>query len=117
MADHNGAALEEARRRKERTFPELSGMVVGFAWWSLLQRLEAGGALRPPISWSGWRRPRLLLPLVCCRAGSNKLTSGGGAPCLLARQSARSLLRCWTSVPGLGDIPSVHEVVREARFF
>ena len=83
-----------------RNAPTLNcpGMGAGLAWWYWPLRLEAGGALRPPTSWSVWRRPRLLLPLLCCRAGSNKLTSGGGAPCLLVLRSARSLLRCWTAV-------------------
>ena len=51
-ADHSGAALEEARRRMERTYPELSGDGGKLAWWFWLQRLEAGGASRPPTSWS-----------------------------------------------------------------
>ena len=43
------------------------GWGVGFAWWSLLQRLEAGGALRRPNS--VWQRPKLLLSFFVLHGG------------------------------------------------
>ena len=97
-ADHDGAALEEARRRKERTYPELSGDGEGLAWSFLPQRLEAGGASRLHSSWSAWRKLKLMQLLTCCEAGSSRPTSGGGVLSWHVRQFVRSLLPCWTAV-------------------
>ena len=88
-----------------RSAPTLNcpGMGAGLAWWSLLQRLEAGGALRPPTSWSAWRRPKLLPPLMCCRAVQQAYIRRWSAllACSAVRAFTASLL---------------HEVVCEARF-
>ena len=55
-ADHDGAALEDARRRKERTYPELSGDGGRARLVVLAAEVEAGGASRLHSSWSAWRR-------------------------------------------------------------
>ena len=118
-ADHDGAALEVARRRKERTYPELSGdggrarLVVLAAEvggrWSIetahflasLAKAKAETApdvLRGRVQQDYVRRWSALLACSAIRAFSASL-----------------LDRC--PVPAPGVIPSVDEVVREARFF
>ena len=117
-ADHDGAALEEARRRKERTYPELSGdggrarlVVLGAkvgGRWSVetaqflvsLAKAKADAApdvLRGRIQQAYIRRWSALLACSAVRAFSASL---------LDRRP----------VPAPGEIPSVNEVVREARF-
>ena len=74
------------------------GMEEGLAWWSWLRRLEAGGASRLPTSGSAWRKRRHWIPPMCCRAGSSRPSSGGGALFWPVQRCARSLLPCWTAV-------------------
>ena len=95
-ADHSGAALDDACRRKDRTYPELSGdggrarlvvlaAEVGGRWSvetaNFLVSLAKAKALDSPY----------------CRAGFSRPSSGGGVLFWLAQHSAPSLLRCWTA--------------------
>ena len=43
----DGAALSAARRRKERTYPELIGRPGHARWWCSVSRSVAVGQLRP----------------------------------------------------------------------
>ena len=61
-ADHDGAALEVARRRKERTYPEPAG--EGGQARLVVLAAEVGGRSQP------WPRCVLSLLLSFCRAGS-----------------------------------------------
>ena len=117
-ADNNGAALDDARRRKERTYPELSGdggrarLVVltdevGGRWSvetaNFLVNLAKAKALDSPFVLQGrvqqafYKKWSALLACSAVRAFSASL---------LDRRP----------MPGLGVIPSVHDVVRDARF-
>ena len=118
-ADHNGAALDEARRRKERTYPELSG--DGGRARLVVLVAEVGGR------WST-ETANFLVSLAKAKAlASPFVLQGRVQQAYIRRWSALlacSAVRAFTAslldrrpVPGLGDIPSVHEVVREARFF
>ena len=49
-ASTNGAALLQARRRKEMTYPELVGDMGGPDWWCSVARSGEGGPLRPAVS-------------------------------------------------------------------
>ena len=55
-ADHSGLALEEARRRKERTYPELAGEAGLARLLVLAAEVAAGGRRRQPSSFVGWPR-------------------------------------------------------------
>ena len=117
-ADHGGAALEEARCRKERTYPELSGdgggarlvvlaAEVGGRWsvetaqflvsLAKAKAVAAPGVLRGRVQQAYIRRWSALLACSAVRAFSASL---------LDRRP----------VPAPGEIPSANEVVREARF-
>ena len=119
-ADHNGAALEDARRKKERTYRESAGdrgrarlvvlaAEVGGSWsdetanfLSALSKAKAETApeaVRDEVRAAWLRRWRNLLG------------------CTAARAFATSLLvkRC---SPGIcSTVPAEHEVLRESRFF
>ena len=118
-ANHDGAALDAARKRKEDTYPELTGengrtrLVVLAA--------EVGGR------WSG-ETAQFLCALAKARAQSVPLNLQGRMEaawllrwsailaCSAARSFAVSLLDR-NPTPGTGDaVPSVHEVLRDDRF-
>ena len=117
--NHDGAALDAARKRKEDTYPELTGengrtrLVVLAA--------EVGGR------WSG-ETAQFLCALAKARAQSVPLNLQGRMEaawlrrwsailaCSAARSFAVSLLDR-NPTPGTGDaVPSVHEVLRDDRF-
>ena len=118
-ADHNGAVLVQARRRKERTYPELSGeggrarlvvlaAEVGGRWneetATFLSALAKAKALESPLVLQG------RVQAAYIRRWSAVLA------CSAARAFSLSLLDR-RPVHGTGaDIPSVHEVLRDARF-
>ena len=83
--DHDGAVLVEARRWKERTFPELSGGVAG------------GARILPP--YLQWLAPKLRLALLSCRTGSMVLTFADGVQFSHALRPVRSQHPCWTGAP------------------
>ena len=102
-------ALQAARRAKETTYPELSGEGRGPVWLAA----EVGGRWSQETAdfpnamakAKAEEYPRILQDRVrdaCVRRWSALLA------CCLARSLAVFLLG--------GDIPSVHEVVRDARF-
>ena len=118
-ANHDGAVLEVARRRKEATYPELSGE-NGRARLVVLAA-EVGGR---------WNREtaQFITALAKARAQEVPLVLQGRAEaawvrrwsailaCTAARAFCVSLLDC-RPPGGTGEtIPSVHEVMREARF-
>ena len=115
--DHDGAVLVEARRRKERTYPELSGeggraRLVGLV-------AEVGG-------WSG-ETAKFLAALADAKAQScpfilqNRVKAAfvrrwsAVLACSAARAFTESLLDRRPVAGWSGDAPSVHEVVRDAR--
>ena len=118
-ATTSGVALRDARRAKERTYPELTGeggrarLVVLAAEvggrWSEETALFLGALAKARAQES----PQLLQGRVSAayiRRWSALLA------CSLARSFTLSLLE-QRPVPSVGaDIPSVHEVLREARF-
>ena len=115
----DGVALREARKRKEKTYPELcqgkgrAGMVVIAG--------EIGGR------WSE-KTKAFLWSLACADASSVPRRMYGSAraawykrwTCLLACSSAKAVAHSLLdkeSFPGAGDKePSVNEVVADARF-
>ena len=118
-ANHDGAVLEVARRRKEATYPELSGE-NGRARLVVLAA-EVGGC------WNS-ETAQFITALAKARAQEVPLVLQGRAQaawvrrwsailaCTAARAFCVSLLDC-RPPGGTGEtIPSVHEVMREARF-
>ena len=55
-ADHNGAASEAARRRKEGIYPEFARGTEGSARLVVLAAEVGGGRPRRPNSCAGWQR-------------------------------------------------------------
>ena len=118
-ADHDGAVLVEARRRKERTYPELSG--EGGRARLVVLAAEVGGR------WSG-ETAKFLVALADAKAQScpfilqNRVKAAfvrrwsAVLACSAARAFTASLLDRRPVAGWSGDAPSVHEVVRDARF-
>ena len=118
-ADHNGAALEEARRKKERTYPELAGdrgrarlvvlaAEVGGRWSS--ETANFLNALSKAKSETAPEEVRDQVRAAWLRRWSNLLG------CTAARAFATSLLEKRCS-PGVSSaVPAEHEVLRESRF-
>ena len=103
----DGAALREARRRKERTYPELS------VWWSSLVKSGAGSLMRPKRSCGRWLAPRRRQCRDRCAPVPLLLGAGGGHACLLFSEGG-GLKK---GSPGAGDqVPSVNDVEVDARF-
>ena len=75
---------------------------AGHDWEFWQGKSEAGGASRLPTSWSVWRKRKLWLPFLCCGAGSNRPTSGGGARLWPVRSSLSASLLDRRPVQGLG---------------
>ena len=118
-ADHDGAALEVARRRKERTYPELVG--EGGRARLVVLAAEVGGR------WSK-ETATFLAALAKARAESSPFILQGRVQAALIRRWS-AMLACSAArafavslldrrpVPGTGGvIPSVLEVLRDARF-
>ena len=85
----------------------------GFALWWCRWSVETANFL------SVWRRRSHWIHPTCCRAGFSRPSSGGGALFFLACSAVRAFsasLLDRRPVPGLGVIPSVHDVVRDARY-
>ena len=118
-ADQDGAVLMEARRRKERTFPELSG--EGGRARLVVLAAEVGGR------WSD-ETAKFLAALAKAKAQAS--------PSILQNRVKAAYLRGWSAVLACsaaraftaslldqrpvsgwgGNAPSVHEVVRDDRF-
>ena len=95
-ADNDGAALEVARRRKERTYPELAGE-GGRARLVVLAAEVGGRWSEEPASSQPWRRRVLSLLHEFCRAGSKPRGFVGGAQCSRALQHGLSQCLCSTA--------------------
>ena len=118
-ATTSGVALRDARRAKERTYPELTG--EGGRAKLVVLAAEVGGRwseetalfLRALAKARAQESPQLLQGRVTAayiRRWSASLA------CSLARSFTLSLLE-QRPVPSVGvDVPSVHEVLREASF-
>ena len=66
-ADHDGAVLVEARRRKERTYPELSG--EGGRARLARRKWAADGVAKLQSSWLLWQTPKPSLAHSSCKTG------------------------------------------------
>ena len=97
-ADVDGAALDEARRRKERTNPGCANATAEQDWSSWLLKLGADGRTRPPTSSSNSPRRRREVCLVFCKSGQDRLGRCGGVPCWLAAVLELSRCRSLTGV-------------------
>ena len=92
-ADVDGAALRQARRQKERTYPELSGAHGRVA--GLLRRRPFCGC---------WCAPK---PVHCQRSSECELVKhgfSGGALCWRVPQLGHTLLPCLSSMAVLGQM-------------
>ena len=116
-AEKNGKALENARRRKERTYPELAG--EGGRARHVVLGAEVGGRwseetaeFLTALAWAKVRDLPEELQLEGRRAWLRRWQRLLG--CTAAKAFAMSLLGL---VPGGvdGAVPSVHEVICEAR--
>ena len=116
-ADHNGAALDDARRRKERTYLEL----VGERGRGLIVLAEVGGrwsgetaeflaALSKAKAESAPENVRDEVRRAWLRGWRNLLS------CTAARALATSLLERRTFPGVTSAVPAEHEVLRESRF-
>ena len=118
-ADRDGVALEEARRREERTYPELVqpghraklvvlACEVGGRW-----SLEAVSFIRHLAKARARAEPAVLKR----RAEQGwRLRWCGLLACAAARAFAASLLERLVHGGADGDTPSVHQVLNECRF-
>ena len=108
----DGEALKEAPRRKERTYPEEFAGEGGRARLVVLGA-EVGGR------WSA-ETAQLLSVLAKAQAHAGRLLGeGDGATSWRVAQLALSPLPCLLEIrpaPATGDMPSVSEVLRDARF-
>ena len=91
VANQDGAVLMEARRRKERTYPELSG--EGGRARLVVLAAEVGG--RWSEETARWPMPRPRLPVSFCRTGSKLLTYAGGVQCSHVRRLVVPAPRIW----------------------
>ena len=116
-ANHDGAVLEVARRRKEATYPELSGE-TGRARLVVLAA-EVGGRWNKETAQfiTALANARAQDPLLQGRAQAAWVRRWSAIfACTAARAFCVSLLDC-RPPGGTGEaVPSVHEVMREARF-
>ena len=119
-ADHNGAALDDARRRKERTYPELVrergrarlvvlGAEVGGRWSA--ETAEFLAALSKAKAESAPENVRDEVRRAWLRRWRNLLS------CTAARSLATSLPERRTFPGVTSAVPAAHEVLRESRFF
>ena len=114
----DGVALAEARRRKERTYPELSG--EGGRAKLVVLAVEVCGR------WSG-EAHTFLGALATAKARSPPLLQHNVRAawlhrwrCLLAHTATRNFAMSHfdTAAPGVvGDVPSLHDVLSEGRYF
>ena len=115
---HDGAALEAARRRKERVYPELSGDGGRARLVVLAAVVGDGGPTRQQGSCAHWPRHGRRQCPSSCSAGPKLLGSDVGVPCWRAVQQGRSPYSSsnsdlrWRT----GTVPSVQEVLRDDRF-
>ena len=119
-ADHNGAALDDARRRKDRTYPELQGergrarlvvlgAEVGGRWSG--ETAEFLAALSKAKAESAPENVRDEVRRAWLRRWRNLLS------CTAARALATSLMERRTSPGVTSAVPEEHGVLRESRFF
>ena len=118
-ADHNGAALEAARRRKEATYPELARGTEGRARLVVLAA-EVGARWSDETAQflRGLAKARVeAVPMVLQdRAKAAWLRRWSSMlACSVVRAFSESLLER-RPVPRTGNVPLTHEVMREDRF-
>ena len=117
-ADHDGAALDDARRHKERTYPELSG--DGRRARLVVLAAEVGGrwSVETANFWVSLAEAKALdSPYVLQGRVQQAFIRRWSAllACSAVRAFSASVLDR-SPVPGLGVIPLVNEAVRDARF-
>ena len=111
-ANHDGAVLEDVRRRKEAIYPELSG--------------EGGKSRLVVLAAVGGRWSAETAQFLTARIGERSRPGGASQVCKAGRWSA--VLACTAAraftmslldrrpVSGIGVVPSVQKVLREAHF-
>ena len=116
-ANHDGAALEDARRRKEATYPELSG--EGGRVRLVVLAAEVGGRWSAETAQflTAKARAQEVLQVLQGRAETAWVKRWSAIlACTAARAFTVSLLDR-RPVSGTGEaVPSVQELLREARF-
>ena len=114
-ANHDGAALEEARQRKERTCPELSG--DGGRARLVVLAAEVGGRWSHETAEFLCALAKARAQHCCCRAQAAWLRRWSAMlACSAARSFSLSLLD-YRPVPSTGAVvPSVQEVMWDDRF-
>ena len=102
-AQTNGKALEDARRRKERTYPACRRR------WQGLVGVLGRNSFRPS------RGPRCANGPKSCGQKLGERSSGDGRGCWHVQPQKRSQCLFWASSLGF-LMPSVHDVILEARY-
>ena len=90
-ATTNGVALVQAKRRKERTYPELAGA---------MERWGEGGLRRPAVSWVPSQKPKPDVSPRWCESPQCSLGCADGAFSWRARLLVLSPCHCWTADVG-----------------
>ena len=93
-AQQDGVVLQSARRRKERTYPELLGRRARSKLDVLV--VEVGGRWSEETSCLCWPEPRFVARIHCCVSGCSKLGVSGGVHCCPAPPLAQSRPQCWS---------------------
>ena len=116
-ATTDGAALIEARRKTERTYPELAGAGGRVRLVVLLAEVGGRWSTETAQFLSGLAKARAQEPVVLqARAEAAWLRRWSNIlACSAARAFALSLLDL-RPAPAVEDIPSVDEILRDARF-
>ena len=86
----DGAALETARRRKETTYPQLSGQ----SSWSWRQRSQGGGPKSAAVSSASWPKRKCGARLHTSDPVPDRRGTRGGAQCWHAMRLVQWLCLC-----------------------
>ena len=111
-ANHDGAALQRARRRKEATYPELSG--EGGRARLVVLAAEVGGrwSVETAQFCPHSPRPRRNRHHISSRAGWRLRGCAGGVPLWLALQHGPSQSLCWTGAQCQGRVTPFRPLMR-----
>ena len=117
-ADHNGAALEAARRRKEAIYPELARGTEGGRLVVLAAEVGGRWSTETAQFLRGLAKAQVeVVPMILQdRAKAARMRRWSSMlACSVVRAFSESLLER-RPVPRTGNVPLTHEVMREDRF-